>query len=320
MEHNSSYNDDLKEISKRKIEEYAGAIAYTLVIIVFGILGNIMSVIFYGFKVQRTTTHVIITGLAIVDLIACVLFSDLTVELCFTVTFKNKPGCKVMNFLNYWLETTSGYMLLFVAFDRYRKICRPFAWQFSIKSIHISFLVIVIAAMVYSVRYLIMFDVLHVNVTDAESDKTIEVFYCTHSNDPELKTVITFFHVLDLLTFIAIICGCISLYSLISRALWLSRKHTKHINKGEGRSKDGHQERASTNSSYTGVRNTGEKSSYDTRSDNIKNDAVKHTKHPSCVLPNQDEISHEKLDSNADSLLIYQATLLLSITRTKFLK
>ncbi|WAR17309.1 hypothetical protein MAR_031903 [Mya arenaria] len=148
------------------------------------------------------------------------------------ITFKNKPGCKMIHFLNHWLVITSGALLLFVAIDRYQKICRPFRWHLSIKSVNIAFLVIVNAAMVYSVGTISIVDVAHVNVTEEESGKRIEAFYCTHSKDPGLKTAINLFHALDLLAFITIIGGCIVLYVLISRALWVSRKHLKHANKG----------------------------------------------------------------------------------------
>ena len=138
---------DLNEINRSKTQEFAGAIAYTLIVILVGIAGNSMCIAYYGFKVPRTANNVIITLLASVDLTACVVLSDLIIKLCFSVAYKNRGSCKVLYFVNRWLIITSGFMLLFVAIDRYRKICRPFGWQLSIKYVKIAFFGIVIAAM-----------------------------------------------------------------------------------------------------------------------------------------------------------------------------
>ena len=53
---NDRTDDDLlAELSRAKITEYTPVIAYVAAVILLGIIGNIMTVIFYGFKTLRHT-------------------------------------------------------------------------------------------------------------------------------------------------------------------------------------------------------------------------------------------------------------------------
>jgi len=225
MNFTSSPDDALEAFNARKIREYAPAIAYSAIVIVLGIVGNAFSVMYYGFHVPRTSTNVIITALGTADLIACFAFSDEIIELCFTVTFTNVAGCKFIYFCNHTLVITSGCMLLLVAVDRYRRICSPFAWQLSVKWAKIVLACIVVFSILHSVRDLVILDVVHVNVTDPQTDRIIEAFYCTHTRELDMKKVVAGFHTMDSVTFILVIGSCIVLYSLIARALWISNKH-----------------------------------------------------------------------------------------------
>ncbi|XP_052762411.1 annetocin receptor-like [Mya arenaria] len=221
---NDSDEIALNELNKDKINEYALAIAFASLMIVLGSVGNIFSVIYYGFKAPKTSTNVIITGLAIVDLIACFVFIDEIFELCFTVTYRSRAACKILYFVNEWLVVTSGFILLLVAVDRYRKICRPFQWQLTGKSSKLSFAAIILVAMIYCVRNIALLDIVEVQVPDQEGNKMIRAYYCTHSKDPDLSVIIEVFHKLDFASTTLVIIILAILYSLISKTLWTSRR------------------------------------------------------------------------------------------------
>ena len=222
----------LRQLNDAKIREYAPAIAFSAVVVVCGILGNALSVAFYGFKVPRTSTNIIITVLAIVDIITCIVISDEIVELCFTVTFKNIWGCKAMYFFNHSLVFISIFTLFLVAIDRFRKICRPFAWQYSSFGLKLSFIAIIIFAVLLSVRDLFILDVVHVNVTHA--GRNIRAYYCTHSKAQSMATTVTTFHSIDLLTIIIICVFTVVIYSCIAKQLLKSRiKRRQSVNINE---------------------------------------------------------------------------------------
>jgi len=241
----SSPTDALEEFNARKIREYAPAIAYSALVIVLGVVGNAFSVAYYGFQVSRTSTNVIITALGTADLIACIAFSDEIIELCLTVTFTDVAGCKFMYFCNHTLVILSSCILVFVALDRYRRICSPFAWQLSVKWARIVLACIVVFSILHSVRDLVILDVVHVNVTDPQTDKIIEAFYCTHTRQQDMKKVVAGFHTMDFVTFIFVIGSCIVLYSLIARALWISNKHIEKTGLGTDHAPNMHREETS---------------------------------------------------------------------------
>ena len=214
----------LQILNDDKIREYTPAIIYVAIVVAFGVFGNIMSVTYYGFKCPRTPTNVIITGLGVVDLICCIILADEIIELCYTVTFKNVAGCKVMYFINHWLVFVAGNTLFFVGCDRYRKICQPFKWQFTVFRIKLAFLVIVGYSLAVSVRDFVILDVVRVNISMLNDDNPVRAFYCTHSDRDDIQGVITAFQIIDLITFVVVVGGSGVLYILIAIKLWKSRR------------------------------------------------------------------------------------------------
>ena len=219
----------LRQLNDDKVRAYAPAIAFSAIVVVCGILGNALSVAFYGFKVPRTSTNIIITVLAVVDFTTCIVLSDEILELCFTVTFKSVGGCKTMYFFNHSLVLMSVFTLLLVAVDLFRKICRPFAWQFSIFTLKVSFASIVVLSVVSSVRDLVILDVVRVNVT--YSGKEIQAYYCTHSKAKSLANTVKAFQYIDFLYLVVVVVSTVILYSCIAKSLWKSRKAIKQHKK-----------------------------------------------------------------------------------------
>jgi len=141
----------LEAFNAQKVREYAPAIAYCTTVIVLGVVGNAFTVAYYGFHVPRTTTNVIITALGTADFIACLTFTDSIIKICYTLTYKNVAACKLMFFCKHTLVMASACILVLVAVDRYRRICKPFAWQLSVKLANIVIVCIVVFSILLSV-------------------------------------------------------------------------------------------------------------------------------------------------------------------------
>lgn len=213
---------ELEELNSALTEEFAPVIIYVAIVVLFGLVGNTMSVIFYGFNSPRTPTNCIITSLAVADLFCCVVLLDVILELCYAVTFRSVIGCKVKYFINHTFFSIAFTTLFLVAIDRFRKLCFPFGWQFTIFRVKIAFAVICSYSIAISLRGLIVLDVVRVNVTNSK-EEVVEGFFCTLSNKEELQGVIAVFQIADLLTWLVIVCGSIALYSLIALRLWSTR-------------------------------------------------------------------------------------------------
>lgn len=220
---------NLEELNREKTIEYLPAIIFTCIVIVLGVLGNAMSVVFYGFKVARTSTNFLISALAALDLVTCVVLVAEVIELCYSVNFRNRTGCKAMYFLNHWLVVTSGSMLLLIAIDRYRRICSPFARQITVGAAKLAIIVLTVYCFLLSFRNIFTIDVVKVNVT-MDRGKILTAFYCTHTDQEQYMTAIYIFHMLDLLTFLVILVGACALYIRISMKIFRHRRRRKGRN------------------------------------------------------------------------------------------
>lgn len=219
----------LEDLNREKTIEYLPAIIFTCIVIVLGVLGNAMSVAFYGFKVARTSTNFLISALAALDLVTCVVLVVEVIELCYSVNFRNRTGCKAMYFLNHWLVVASGSMLLLIAIDRYRRICSPFARQITVGAAKVAIIGITVYGFFLSFRNIFTIDVVKVNVTTGHG-KIQTAFYCTHTDQEQYTTAIYIFHMLDLLTFLVILFGACALYVRISMKIFRHRRRRKGRN------------------------------------------------------------------------------------------
>ncbi|XP_045191291.2 uncharacterized protein LOC123548120 [Mercenaria mercenaria] len=97
---------------------------------VFGLFGNILILLIYSKRYNQSNFRSIVLSLAIVDLTSCCttlpgeIFSQMN-----WYDFEYGWICKVKSYFNIFTAWSSASILLILAFDRHRKICRPLAWQ-----------------------------------------------------------------------------------------------------------------------------------------------------------------------------------------------
>ncbi|KAL3863058.1 hypothetical protein ACJMK2_004839 [Sinanodonta woodiana] len=97
----------------------------------FGFLGNVLILYVYFRKYPKCNFRTFVLFISITDLTSCV--TTLPGE-AFThwnwYSFEDYEWiCKTKSFFNVYTACNSGLALLFLAFDRYRKVCRPLEWQ-----------------------------------------------------------------------------------------------------------------------------------------------------------------------------------------------
>ncbi|KAK6960203.1 hypothetical protein BgiMline_035394 [Biomphalaria glabrata] len=125
----------LRDISQQKAKLLAPAIAYTVVLMIVGTIGNPIAIYIYGWKWKNTTTRVFLLCLAVLDLINCVI--TMPTEICLMVDFYYFPSgnfCMISRFVTYFINNATSAVFLFIASDRYFRICRPHGWNFSVST------------------------------------------------------------------------------------------------------------------------------------------------------------------------------------------
>ncbi|KAH3694636.1 kappa-type opioid receptor-like [Dreissena polymorpha] len=167
---------------------------------VIGMAGNIVTIIFHGWKSRPSSTMVFITWLAAADLLVCLLMIEQIVDLHLNVYFTNPVYCKTKYFFIYVGIYWSGMSLTLISVDRFKKVCRPISQQFSEKSSKYASMIVVLIAFILSLRIVFAFDIseVEVNTTDG-SGQTAVGHDCYFTNDIDLIPFVSVCHVIDFL-------------------------------------------------------------------------------------------------------------------------
>ena len=101
---------------------------YNTLLIFVGIPGNILIMKVYFVKKPRSSSHVFIIGLALVDLLS-ILIRQISIVLMVPrfnlLKHSNEYLCRVPRFSNVTIIWCSVFLTTIIAFDRYFSVCRP---------------------------------------------------------------------------------------------------------------------------------------------------------------------------------------------------
>ncbi|ESO98549.1 hypothetical protein LOTGIDRAFT_239028 [Lottia gigantea] len=128
---NTSYDhlsdmDIIHWLNGKKTVLLTPAIAYTIILMVIGLLGNPIAIYIYGWRWQKTTTRNFLLCIAVVDLVNCLITMPTEVAVMSNFYFfDNAHVCRMSRFVTYVMNNTTSFILVVVAVDRYIRICRP---------------------------------------------------------------------------------------------------------------------------------------------------------------------------------------------------
>lgn len=202
------------------------------VVCIVGILGNILTIVFYVSKSKRRASNLQITGLATADLLVCIMIIPNLIEMAVNVKYTQSIPCKLTHFFGLWTIAVSCFILWLIALDRYRKICKPFAKQMTVKTTKYSIAAIVIGSFVLSVRNFVNFTNTEVEVKVSEGNRKVIGHYCTTRDDPGYRISVSVFYVADFLFVIVCLVTIIVTYScVICSLVKLKRKNGRSLYK-----------------------------------------------------------------------------------------
>lgn len=186
-------------------------IIYVGCLCVLGIPGNTLVIAVYGLMRKSSVYRTIILVLGVNDLLVCGI--TLPFEL-YTMnnhlSFREKWTCKVFRFLNYLFVHNSILVLLLMAIERYRRVCRPLKVQMSTKIGRIWILFIFLFCLVYTVPNIFIRGIhtvqIYANLTGHECATSDDFI---NSNIPIIYTSISFFICLGSIAILIIVYFCI---------------------------------------------------------------------------------------------------------------
>lgn len=155
----------LWEINNRQFQSQLPATIYTTILMLVGTPGNILVLYVYFFKWRKSTSRMFILFLTGLDLVNCV--STLPMEIFmmrYTVMLDRPWLCKISRFSTYTMNSSSAAILVAIAVDRFKRICRPHGPQFSAKMSKYICIFCIVLALLFSWPSLLIYGTRVVNL------------------------------------------------------------------------------------------------------------------------------------------------------------
>lgn len=145
IEQNNTPNiDNINDMFSRR---HLGGSVYIVILMALGLIGNTAVIWIYSTKFKPSNYRTYTLWLASMDIINCIYGMPFLLIYHFNyLRFPSDIYCKSGRFCLVFTSTASAFLLMVIAFDRYRHICRPLQWQLSRTNIQICCITVVILA------------------------------------------------------------------------------------------------------------------------------------------------------------------------------
>ena len=212
----------LSDLNAKEVSKHIGGIIFVSLLLIVGLVGNIHVIIIFGKRMKPSNHRTFICFLCFVDLIGCSIgMPFVLVDLLHPLTFFMISACKFLRLINYFMGSSSIFLMLVVTVDRFRKVCKPLRWQISEKMAKVLCAVVLLLAAGMSWPALLLFG--HSTVVTGYNN--ITGVRCSTDDRYVNTNYQTLFNVaLIVLVAIAFVVHIV-LYSIICRAI---RNHNLH--------------------------------------------------------------------------------------------
>lgn len=202
------YNDE--EANRRLIP-----VIYLGLLMLIGIPGNLIVLIVYPSRFPKTKHRMFITGLAVADILVCVVTLPFEItEMRFQYTFFNSLCCKVFRACNNLFALSSIFILMGLSGDRYRRVCTPLKVQMTSRHATIYIIFCVVLAVIFSWPNFFISGIRLVNLGN-----NVTGYDCSLSDQFAKTKYPTLYGGTLYLVFIICMISLIVLYSLIGRQI-----------------------------------------------------------------------------------------------------
>lgn len=142
----------LHELNEAMFVRLAPAVAFLALLMAVGVVGNLAICYIFGFKLGSNTQNFLLLSIGVFDLLSCTLGIPAEIlDIRHYFLFESVELCKIIRFCTTFPTLSSIQVLLVIAADRYRKVCRPLYGQIELKHARLALAAIVLIAFVFSV-------------------------------------------------------------------------------------------------------------------------------------------------------------------------
>ena len=244
----------LIELNNDKARVLIPAILYCGLLMLVGTVGNTMVLFYYGLKTKTTPATCFILNLAIFDLVACVFGIPIEItDMRFFFVFKNIPACRLLVFVNHLAVISSAFTLSAIAWDRYRRICKPFEQQMSIKNSKIVCIFCAGLGVLLGWPSIALYTVEEVPIITTYKGHSINItgYDCTSVKSETYSVYAWTFSVIQFIGFFGITTVLVICYFLVGRQLYKHKKFRFYVaQKNLRRTASGNMTTITTNTDY----------------------------------------------------------------------
>ena len=213
-------SEELLSLNDKTAKAMIPTVVYIGTLMVVGLSGNPLVIYFYSRKVKVTPSHIFIVTLAIFDILTCLISMPFEIaDMIQFYTFESHAACKVLCFCNYFFSLGSASILIAIAVDRYRKVCKPLKSQLNMVWCKVAIVISISFAVISAAPSALFYNVVEVNVTLPEGNISILGYDCTLDRDESNHLLIILYNIYELSLFVGTVSVLGTLYSLIGRKL-----------------------------------------------------------------------------------------------------
>ncbi|XP_069133253.1 cholecystokinin receptor type A-like [Argopecten irradians] len=211
-----------EEEKKAYLENFIPFTIMMSFIFIVGTIGNVTVLVIYFIRYKPSTYRTCILTLAAIDLSSCVIdVPTYIAEERFSYTYRSGGACILFETFHFFILSFSYMMLSFIAIERYRRSCKPFAHQITLHESKVICLVLGISCVFISspgiwIHGVVLVEVEGVNVTGYQCDVI-----------DKSSTLTKGYYVLCLLLLLVSLVICGTMYSLVGRELIKRRNELK---------------------------------------------------------------------------------------------
>ena len=209
------------DLNENKSRILVPVVVFAGIFLLVGIIGNLLVCVICGCRLRQNVTNTFVFSLAAVDLVSCVLCIPVDIaELRMPYTFSFPAFCKLLRTVRSFTTVSSGLILVAIAVERYRRICRPLASHTNVKQARWISLSAVVTGILFAWPAAIIFGSKTVVVVGYDGNFTeCSVQDALH----ESVYPVVFYSLLMVLFFGTFTVLCV-LYMLIAARIWKGRK------------------------------------------------------------------------------------------------
>lgn len=116
----------LEQLNDEIFVELIPAVVYLVLLMVVGTVGNVSVIYIFSVKLKTTPQTFLFVWLAVFDVISCVIGMPSEIaDIRLYFFFENALACKLLRFVETIPPVSSANLLVVIAVDRYRRVCKP---------------------------------------------------------------------------------------------------------------------------------------------------------------------------------------------------